>query len=1484
MLALIVVPSTGYILLSSRTVQTKIVNSFLNDLKKKVNTDISVKSVKVRFFNRVIIEDLLVKDQHQDTLIFVPKLEAELDSFSLGKKRLIVEKAKIYSPNINISQDSAGQMNFQFLIDSLQPKDSIRSQWNIDVNKVLLGDGDILVDLSRNPSSRFHKPLIFNQTALTTKINYLNSDSIDISLQVLKFVEKSGFQVKKMKTDFFYKKGHIHLSDLLVQSVESSVKIEELFLKADSTFNAANIGDALFKADVQELIICPGEARLYHPFFYRIDEKINFKGLVEGNINNFRGENLMASLGETSEVLFDIDIYGLDQIKETFYHADFKKLYINTRKFPIVYEQITRKPFPFKNELHQLGHVVYDGELTGFYNDIVSFGKLSTDAGFINTDLSIKRESQTRKIELSGDIATHQFNLGSFFNLKNQLGNVTMKVKLDGDKLPNEPFSLQVTGGIDSLEFNNYTYHNVYLRGVFGNKNFNGGVDIRDPNLFMLFTGRIDFSGELPIFNFESEIGQAYPSNLKLYNKFPNDKIQMRIKTMLQGNSIDNLTGFIGLSDIKYNNMNGGIEMENASLMFTPGESNSSIEINSDILDLELKGQYNLGELKNSLALIAKPYLPSLASQFNIVETHLNNFEYIVNVHDFSETARILELPISINADGTIEGDINDKARRLTMRVDLPDMTFKGLEIDQLDLNISNKNMRPLSIVAHAKSISMGKKKIQNFVSRWVGVNDAVTTNTVWHNDQEKEFSGNINVDFAFNDSIHDNLVTDVIIKDSEMVMSDSLWSMEHSVLNLDTSGLVINNFVFGEGTRFVQANGKLSKNKADSLLVDLKNVNMTYLSNFLNIPKLELNGIVNGDAVVYSGLQRPIILSDITINDLYINKVLADRLNVKSEWDDDSGLMNLKLKNTRSDREQIEMNGTYNPSNKDIDFYFNLSNCNVEYVQPYLESILQNIQGSGSGPMHLYGTAPNLILEGFIIAKNSSVNIDYLKTSYYITDTLFFEKNKIAFRDFTIKDRENNEGRVNGQIGHHTFKNMDYNLVVDFNKCLVLDTRERDNHLYYGTVYATGVAGISGKGVKTVLDISGKTEPNTVFKLPLSTGEVAGESDFIRFVSKDETTGETKNNNILVKDGTSGMTLNLEVEITPDAYAELIFDSRVGDVIKGRGSGSMVFKYDTYENFKMYGAYKVEKGEYLFTLQNIINKRFDIVPGGVISWSGNPYDAEIELDAYYGAKASLNTLIPELEDLPGESKRRIPVNCHMMLTEQLMNPAIKFDIELPSETQELQQRVANIVNTEDEMNKQIFSLLALNSFVTPDYLRTQTATSGLNSSSAAAFITTSEFLSNQLSNWLSQISNDFDVGVNYRPSTPDEELTSQEIEVLLSTQLFDDKVSINGNVGYRETQAVEDNNFIGDFDVDVKLNATGNLRLKAYTHTNDGIYYESKTKQGVGFIYNEEFDNWNELMETYKARKENRTKRRKEKKKQKKESASEQNESANIQ
>ncbi|HIO73707.1 MAG TPA: translocation/assembly module TamB, partial [Flavobacteriales bacterium] len=274
----------------------------------------------------------------------------------------------------------------------------------------------------------------------------------------------------------------------------------------------------------------------------------------------------------------------------------------------------------------------------------------------------------------------------------------------------------------------------------------------------------------------------------------------------------------------------------------------------------------------------------------------------------------------------------------------------------------------------------------------------------------------------------------------------------------------------------------------------------------------------------------------------------------------------------------------------------------------------------------------------------------------------------------------------------------------------------------------------------------------------------------------------------------------------------------------------------DHASDFKIYGEYVIEAGDYLFTLQSVINKRFKIKRGGTIQWSGNPYNAVIDIEAVYGLTASLYDLTLNQED-----RRRVPVDCILRMKGNLMNPEITFDIEFPNIEDGAGATSLLAATTEQQLNKQMFSLLVLGQF--------QPLEGGGLETSGGVGANTSELLSNQLSNWLSKISEDFDIGVNYRPG---DELTSEELEVALSTQLFDDRLSINGSVANNPNDGSQNSsNIVGDFNLDYKITKDGQLKIKAFNHSNDSYLATDNAPytQGIGFSYSREFNTLKDLF-----------------------------------
>jgi hypothetical protein len=297
-----------------------------------------------------------------------------------------------------------------------------------------------------------------------------------------------------------------------------------------------------------------------------------------------------------------------------------------------------------------------------------------------------------------------------------------------------------------------------------------------------------------------------------------------------------------------------------------------------------------------------------------------------------------------------------------------------------------------------------------------------------------------------------------------------------------------------------------------------------------------------------------------------------------------------------------------------------------------------------------------------------------------------------------------------------------------------------------------------------------------------------------------------------------------------------------------------------------MFGDVELLSGNYLFTLQNVINKRFEIEPGGMINFNGSPTDATIDLVAIYSTRTTPNNLYP---GDPSESyyieslKKRIPVECHLNLQGDLQSPTIVPRIQMPTAAPEIRDLLENATSTEEELMKQFLSLLVINNFYSVSGYGIQDV--GTMNSNIAG-VTASELFSNQLSNWLSQISDDFDIGFNYRPG---DQVSTQELEVALSTQLLNDRIIISGNldVGGQETNPSSDASnspyIMGDFEVEYRI--TDNVSVLAFNRSRDElIAMTAPYKQGVGISYREEFNNLHQLMARYRAALSNRKKKKK--------------------
>ena len=354
-------------------------------------------------------------------------------------------------------------------------------------------------------------------------------------------------------------------------------------------------------------------------------------------------------------------------------------------------------------------------------------------------------------------------------------------------------------------------------------------------------------------------------------------------------------------------------------------------------------------------------------------------------------------------------------------------------------------------------------------------------------------------------------------------------------------------------------------------------------------------------------------------------------------------------------------------------------------------------------------------------------------------------------------------------------------------------------------------------------------------------------EYDFVNFVDNSNEIIIIDDFLALEQESESNVRVNLDLEVTPEADVQIIIDKQLGDIIKANGSGNLKLEIDLNQDiFNMFGQYAIEKGDYLFTLQGVINKRFQIGDGSTITWNGELTEALMDIKAIYSLRTTLKPLNPMSEEPVYSS--RTQVDCEINLAGKLMEPSINFDIVVPiaEEDPSLKAVVQDALNTEERVSMHFLSLLVINSFTSDN---TSAQSSGF---SKGIYSTAGEMLSNQLSNWISQWTSAVDIGVNWRPG---EELSSNEIELAFSTQLFNDRLTINSNVDMGNQNVAS--GIAGDVNVDLKIVPSGKLRLKAFYRSNDDILYGTNLGEytaGAGLMYREDFNNLRELFNKYKS------------------------------
>lgn len=1433
------------------------------------------------WFDRLELNQILVKDSENNTMFSIDRMRINFNLFQLTKGKEVnidgihIEKADVFLKMIPES-DSSEELNINIYIDRINKAFGSSATGGaspiINIGEALIEHSIFRYDDGSNDSLSgfdYHRfALDIDDANLNTFM--IQGDTIQFnvaSLQVQDHKTKlatqefsSFFRISQKSMEFTNLKaklGNSELSDTLIFLFDSQRDLND--------FN----NRVTIQAHFDQAILDPQDLNLFIEGAKIIDTPLLLSGNLRGRINNFELKNMLLTKGR-SKLQGKVSMEGLPNIEETFIQADLNNSSV----------QFTDLAFALNatviEKLSPLGSTKLSGQFLGYINDFVADGSFNTELGLLQSDINLKiNQAQPERSTYSGNLSTKNFQLGNYLKDTTTFQNLSLQGTIRGAGLTVSTADFLLNGTIEAIGIAKYNFQNIVTNARFAREFFAGKISINDPNVKANLQGSIDLRNAINKVKLDGVFDTIQVNNLGFNKEELNMSAAVHIDS--KGFELDSLVGEASLSNFYVQYKGTPLQVDNISLKANRQDNNHELKLSSDLVDASVKGTFYFSDLFNDFAtLLTELKLKINNDSIQTAEFYKNltplRKSYTANLHillkDFKPLASLLRLDLSVTpnlvVDGTFTQDLNTIFNAFT---NIPTVRYKNftfqntaIEINTSKLNSSADILAVLFIQSEAQML--GAINTKNLL-----------TEIVWNKSHidfavdldQQTIDNNIRmrgtVDFKDSTYLH--------LANSSFKLLDKTWNViPKTHISKKGNEWHFEQVGFTEGMQQFRLQGNFSKDENQALSVSFKNIE---LANINSLITEKLAGKLNAEFLVKNIYGNTSIENTLDLRALTINNFLVGNSIGKNTWDKVLKRFKLDFLVNREGIESVKLNGYYDPANETnpLNVIANLNEANLKLLEPITRGIFSEMDGSITGKFTIAGTLNSPQITGNAKINDGQLMVDYLKTLYKFTGTMGMTPTSVYFDNMQLTDAYNNKGKLDGFITHQNFSDMRISLDASFARFMVLNTTAKDNDLFYGQGFATGTLNFAGPVANLKISANAKTERNSRLFIPLTNSGTIEKKEFISFVNFNDSTRKVKSNEANKKKLT-GITLDLNLEITEEAYCEIIFDIKAGDIIRGRGNGDLRIQLDTKGEFNMFGGVTFTQGGYNFTLYNLINKEFEIKKGSSITWAGDPYQGQLKISAAYNQMASIAPIIldPANQDDPA-LRRKYPLQVLLNLDGPMLSPLINFDIvakDLPQtitlnsgDTKRLafEFEAFKTKLDEQELKKQVFSLIIL---------RRLSPLNELISTSGSVTNSVSELLSNQLSYWMSQVDENLEVNVDLGALDAEAFNTFQ---LRLSYTFLNGRLRITRDGTFTNQNAANATNtnantsaLVGDWTVDYLLTADGKFKMRMYNRTNannvlNALNNQNNITTGISLQHTQNFNTLNDLWKSARKRKE---------------------------
>ncbi len=1410
----------------------------------------------------------------EDMYASVDKMLMYTDDFDLNNNVLKIN-------TIHLERPVFAQYDYDGLRDALPKHDAGRivsqskglqwnsSNWLMQVKDLTIQDGNVDIEKSFgtiSPANYFDENHILFSSVNGNFENVLfEKDTITAKID-LSAKERSGLEVKKLQAVFKFTPALMEFRDLDLVTNRSHLKNYYSMKYADFNTDMGNFVHAVtLESHFTNSSISSDDLAFFSSGLKTWKREFLVSGDVKGTIDHLHGTNMIIQSGKNNYLNGDIDIRGLPATSGTF--IDF-----NSRDSRTTYADLATL-FPdlrgvTNPNLSALGNIGFKGTFSGFLNDFVTYGTVSTSLGTLVTDLNMKIPSKGAPV-YSGKIATNSFALGKFIN-SGQLGNISFKGKVSGKGFTSSTVDIAVDGNIKQVEFNNYNYQNIIAKGNYRNNIFQGTMSIDDPNVKVDgIAGFVNFSTKSPQFNLQADVQTLHSQSLHFTNE--NFIFSGKLDFNFSGNNIDNFLGSAKIYNAMLTSNKQQLSFDSLALGSYFLEGKKFLTVQTNELTASVVGNFKILDLPDAFQLFLNKYYPAyiLKPRRQIQE---QDFTFSIHTKNISDYIGLIDKRLKGFDNSVIEGNVNLPDNKLNIKISTPSFSYANINFNNVNFTGAG-TLDSLTLAGNVDDViindSLHLPDTKISVSAHNDISDISIKTSASKTLNEADLSLRLQ---TMADGFR------LYFNPSSFVINDKKWILEKG------GELVLSrNVLTASQVKFIQENQELtistepsSTGSSNDVLVDLKQINISdFAPFFLKRPRLE--GLITGDIRVNDPFGNVTVDFDTRADQFRFEDDSIGILKTSGNYSSVSGNL---FANAISDNALYNFTAdmtwkTKDSTNAQLKGTLNLSHSNIHILEKYLSGIFSGIHGNATGQLVVSGKASDPKITGKVTLNDAGLTVDYTRCRYLFQDNsvINFNTDEIDFGTITIKDTLNNTATVSGKLYHTFFDNFFFNELHfktdsrgnNPGKFVLLNTSSLNNKEFYGHLIGSADLTLNGPVTDMRMLITG--EPTDSSHIYLPTGETAesGKIDYIEFTKL----GREMNADLSARQD-ANIKVDMELTANPLVQIDVILDEVTKDIINARGNGKLIISAGTRDPLTIRGRYDVQQGNYTFNFQTFLKTPFTLQQG-FIEWQGDPYLANLNIDAVYRATKVDLSSIPTST---GNNRSRGDVDIIFKLRGTLKDPRPDFEFQFPFDNPLRSDPIANeYIKTrfqadKNYLNQQVTALLLFNTFINDQQ--------GLiNANNTGNFVTRSlgQVLSNTLSSSLSSVfrklfkTNAVDLYTNINTSDfnfgGSQGITPKEIQNLgnfgFKTSFLKNRLLINfgGNVDYKLIQSSNNSNsnflFTPDVSFEYLITPDGKFRVVGFNRSDAAVGditgLSRLNRTGVLLSYRKDFNTFAELI-----------------------------------